>query len=82
MKQMRKYFFVAASVAIEEIVCLKYRGYVMTKKHFKAIADIVSRCTQREGISPEMLVNELADYFRSINEHFDREKFLKVCRGQ
>jgi hypothetical protein len=59
----------------------------MTKKHFIAIAKILrtriidaagesNACTR---ITARYLAGDLADYFETVNDLFDREKFLRAC---
>lgn len=48
----------------------------MTKKHFKAIAEIM-RCST----SVEDAVNKLAIYFSLENKRFDSEKFKCACKS-
>lgn len=53
----------------------------MTKKHYRAIAEIV-RCignTYRGNYIHKLLANKLAYYFAADNSLFDRDKFLKAC---
>jgi hypothetical protein len=56
-------------------------GNRMTKKHFKAIAEII-----KESYNPaydmfagKEFVNKITDYLATQNPHFDREKFLNAC---
>lgn len=52
----------------------------LSKQHFKAIAEIL----KRNANVPHRLVNinavyELADYFGTENERFDKQKFIEAC---
>ena len=61
-----------------------------TQKHFKAIAKVIA--DYRPGhrsewhlaihATLELVSSDLADYFASQNERFDREKFFAACRGE
>ena len=46
----------------------------MTRKHYQAIAELISR-----GVDPVELVHLLSDIFEEDNPRFDRAKFLKAC---
>ena len=54
----------------------------MTKKHFKAIAEIIRKAKTTQGIdagsSAEVSI-KLADYFQEGNPLFDADKFHKAC---
>lgn len=54
---------------------------MITKKEYKAIAEIVRRIGQsyRGNYVHEWLANMLADYFEQENSQFDRQKFLEIC---
>ena len=53
----------------------------MTKKHFKAIAEIIKFRMDATLYSPpvEVLAKDLAQYFKQDNPRFDRERFLAAC---
>ena len=55
----------------------------MTKKHFKAIAEIISEHNLTSYIDPKAAIRsiaeELADFCATTNPHFDRAKFLEAC---
>ena len=55
----------------------------MTKKHFKKIAEIIANnkaVNFNNPLSQKInLINKLADYFKSINENFDKDKFSSAC---
>jgi len=55
----------------------------MTKKHFKKIAEIIANnkaVNFNNPLSQKInLINKLADYFKSINENFDQDKFSSAC---
>ncbi len=63
---------------------------MVTKKDFKAIAEIIRKHTIRAGHPDPFLVRtakdiariyatNLADYFATQNPRFDRQKFLNAC---
>jgi hypothetical protein len=63
----------------------------LTKKHFKAIAEMIEKRTGRviyKAFGDEVydgyhiaceLIYDLADYFQEQNPNFNRDKFLKAC---
>lgn len=60
----------------------------MTKKHFEAIARIVSKYIDPDaaagyddGVSAgaSFVAEEMADYFEIINPNFNRAQFLTAC---
>jgi len=57
----------------------------MTKKHFKAVAEIVKEAKEdwRGGTPTEAILisieENLATYFAKINPYFDRRKFFDAC---
>ena len=57
----------------------------MTKKHFRAIAEVLSQLGERAralhltGLH-EYTVNEMANALQKYNKLFDRQKFLQACR--
>lgn len=57
---------------------------MLTRKHSKAIAEMVARYTVPHTTYPGDMVqlnfvNALADYFVADNPRFDRERFLSAC---
>jgi len=62
---------------------------MLSKKHYKAIAEIISQeldfATTIDGHCPnckyriKTLAENLADYFEEDNPRFDRQKFLRAC---
>jgi len=57
---------------------------MVTKKDFKAIAEIIKNKTSH--VNPQLLfiptidlARKLADYFATQNPRFDRQKFLDAC---
>ena len=46
----------------------------MTKKHFKAIAEIIKYSEDKQDI-----MIKLANYFAQENPRFDRERFVDAC---
>ena len=57
----------------------------MTKKHFIKIAEIIASNKAVNFSNPLSqkidLINKLSDYFKSINENFDQNKFSSACLG-
>lgn len=62
----------------------------MTRKHYKAIAEIIRRNTRRmdldqfgilDYIRMEDLIDEMSDMFRADNSNFDGERFVRACVG-
>jgi len=55
----------------------------MTKKHFIKIAQIIANnkaVNFNNPLSQKIdLINKLSDYFKSINENFDQDKFSSAC---
>ncbi len=60
----------------------------MTKKHFRAIAEIIRKQTIAAKLADpnddpklytELFVNELCNYFKTENELFDDDKFRQAC---
>ena len=55
----------------------------MTKKHFiKIICSIIASnkaVNFSNPLSQIDLINKLSDYFKSVNENFDQEKFSSAC---
>ena len=56
----------------------------MTKKHFKAIAKIINEATSGHPneINKLELIDELINYFASINHNFMGSKFYHACFGK
>lgn len=50
----------------------------MTRKHFIALARICKENKERP-MTPEELAEEIADFCRSENGNFDRQRFLTAC---
>ena len=54
----------------------------MTKKHFKAVANIIARATivqERTKLDKDYVVEQLGNYFANNNPRFDRNKFYTAC---
>jgi hypothetical protein len=49
----------------------------MSKQHFEAIAAILRRRCANEAV--RSTAAELAEYFQSTNERFDKARFLKAA---
>ena len=64
---------------------LNWRIKMLTRKHFKAVAEIIR--TSRDVIITYStnkpaecdVADNLADYFATQNPRFDRERFLAAC---
>jgi glycine/serine hydroxymethyltransferase len=57
---------------------------VMTKKHFKEVADLISKELKfAETPSAKTAIREVAkglcETFKSLNSNFNKEKFLDAC---
>lgn len=59
---------------------------VLTKKHFKAIAEILKiekRAVSSYGAGARErnieIINDLSDYFKTLNSDFDEVKFKEAC---
>lgn len=58
---------------------------MLTKKDFKAVAEIINKHTIEhvsypgDEIVKHGFTNELADYFATQNPRFDRERFMQTC---
>lgn len=57
---------------------------MLSKKHYKAIAEIIFRCPGSwEGntrtLNESELITRLGDYFRRDNPSFDRNRFERAC---
>ena len=60
---------------------------MLTKKDFKAIAEIIKKNTHEQfmfggntfWLSKQYTCRDLADYFATQNSRFDRQKFLDAC---
>tara|TARA_A100001515_G_scaffold114398_1_gene95824 strand:- start:541 stop:807 length:267 start_codon:yes stop_codon:yes gene_type:complete len=57
----------------------------MSKKHFIKIAEIISDNKAglfKNPLSQKLsLIDNLGNYFKSINSNFDKEKFSSACLG-
>ncbi len=47
---------------------------MLTKKHFKEVADIIKTTDTREE-----LIDGLCDFFKRVNPKFQRDKFVAEC---
>ena len=54
---------------------------MLTRKHFKAVAKIVSETANKayQTTYTKDLTERLADYFATQNPQFDREWFMATC---
>ena len=50
----------------------------MSKKHYIKIANIFAK--RPDSLEKENTLSELADFFMSDNENFDRGLFLEACK--
>jgi len=61
------------------------KGNTMTKKHFKKIAEIIANNKASNFSNPLSqkihLIDTLSNYFKTINENFDQDKFVSACLG-
>ena len=56
---------------------------MLTKKHFKEIAEIVLNNTDKfKSIALKYdFINDLSDYFIEVNPNFNRDKFIDACHN-
>ena len=56
----------------------------MTKKHFEAIAAVLAEYNRVKCYNPHIsnLENDFADMCEAQNPRFDRDRFLRACRGE
>jgi hypothetical protein len=56
---------------------------MLTKKHFKEIAEIVLNNTDKfKSIAFKSdFINDLSDYFIEVNPNFNRDKFIDACHN-
>ena len=60
---------------------------MLTKKHYKAIAEIIRDNTEKASewdimlqiINPTKLIQQLCLYFQADNPRFDKQRFLDAC---
>ena len=52
---------------------------MFTKKHFKTMADLIN--TLPPQADKDYLIQRIAEWFAQYNEGFNREKFIKACKG-
>ncbi len=60
---------------------------ILTKKHFKAIADIIKNNTKKidsevficNFLENKKFISDLSNYFKSLNENFNEDKFKIAC---
>ena len=59
------------------------RKTMLTKKHFKEIAEIVLNNTDKfKSIALKSdFINDLSDYFIEVNPNFNRDKFIDACHN-
>jgi|TARA_R100001460_G_scaffold19719_3_gene40899 hypothetical protein len=59
------------------------RKQMLTKKHFKKIAEIIGNNRSSNFSNPLSqkidLVDKLSNLFLELNKNFDREKFTEAC---
>ena len=51
----------------------------LSRKHYVAVAAILSEYTDNGTHTPGFIAEDLASYFASDNPAFDRQRFLKAC---
>ena len=55
---------------------------MVTKKDFNKVAELIEKNTYDDTfVHKNCLVNELCDYFESINSNFHRGKFIHACHN-
>ncbi len=55
---------------------------MVTKKDFNKVAELIQKNTCNDTfVIKNYLVNELCDYFESINPNFHRGKFIHACHN-
>ncbi len=56
---------------------------MLTKKHFKEIAEIVLNNTDKfKSIALKSdFINDLSNYFIEVNPNFNRDKFIDACHN-
>ena len=58
---------------------------MVTKKDFKKIAEIIANNKASNFSNPLSqkidLIDTLSNYFKTINENFDQDKFSSACLG-
>jgi len=58
------------------------KGLTMTRKHFQAIADTISRHCCDANVTPEeqrRLAESFSDLCASTNPRFNRSRFIEAC---
>lgn len=69
-----------AKVAIKQTQTQTGETTVLSRKYYRAIAEIVKRQIEDEIEDAAILIAyDLADYFTQNNPRFDRERFLEDC---
>lgn len=64
---------------------LRYTGYMMTRKHFEALAAINKQMMDNPTVPSDSKITLIAvshlqaNFFASENPNFDRQKFLTAC---
>lgn len=59
----------------------------MTRKDFQLVADVIARLSAdfnnggEDTVSLSLVAEEMADALATTNPNFDRERFLKACKG-
>lgn len=60
------------------------KGIEMTRKDFQLIADVIAQFQPEDGkamVSPDLMAGAMATALATTNPNFDRERFLKACKG-
>lgn len=64
---------------------MKGRKMSITKKHFTKIAEIIADNKASNFSNPLSqkisLIDNLGDYFQTVNNNFDKDKFSSACLG-
>jgi len=64
------------STRVEKPLYRHTRWYIMTRKHFRAIAQILRK---HKEVIPDSLVRDFANMCAEHNDYFKRETFIKAC---
>jgi len=53
---------------------------MFTKRHYEAIAKIIH--DTETDVDNNLFLDRLCTYFKGDNEKFNKDRFLRVCRGK
>jgi hypothetical protein len=54
----------------------------MSRKHYREVADILSRSKQKDHWSFDDVINELCIMFKNDNPRFNASKFKEACESK